>query len=453
MKKLIVALLFTLLPLLLSSPTVMAAGGAGPSKDMMKGRIIEVDAAARTLVLQKDLTGEKITLTLPADMEIDKVPLNRKVLINLAHHEESQPGEGEHEAPAKEIKDISIMFLSMTLSRVLALMAIGAIGGLLSGFIGSGGAFVMTPAMMSLGVPGAVAVASNMCHKFPKAMVGAYKRWKYGQADIKLGLVMAVTAIIGVQIGIKIQKYILAAFGGAGSNLYISVVFLIVLVFVGGYVFMDAMKLAKGSKDEASVGNLALAMQKIKIPPMMHFKTANITISAWITIPVGLLTGMLAATIAVGGFIGVPGMIYILGVTAVVATATELIIAFVMGGWGSIQWGLSGLIDIRLSLLLLSSSLIGVQLGALGTTYVKDYIIKLVMSSTMLIVAVSRGVMVPAYLTDLGWMEPLSPSTLALLDNISFWSLITALATAGGIIIVAMIKGMTADRAGKKALA
>ena len=54
-------------------------------------------------------------------------------------------------------------------------------------------------------------------------------------------------------------------------------------------------------------------MQKIKLAPMMNFKTAGITISAWITIPVGLATGMLAATIAVGGFVGVPGMIYVFG--------------------------------------------------------------------------------------------------------------------------------------------
>ncbi|MBE9521197.1 MAG: sulfite exporter TauE/SafE family protein, partial [Proteobacteria bacterium] len=99
------------------------------------------------------------------------------------------------------------MFMDLKVSKIVALLIIGLIGGLLSGFIGSGGAFVLTPAMMTLGVPGAIAVASNMCHKFPKAMVGAYKRYKYGQADIKLGLVMAVTAIIGVQIGIKFQKY------------------------------------------------------------------------------------------------------------------------------------------------------------------------------------------------------------------------------------------------------
>jgi len=441
MKKLLFILMFALLPLAMVAQSALAAGD-GPSKDMLKGIITEVNAAERTLVFQKDDTKEFMTLTLGEKMQPEDMKMNQKVLINL----------DKHAAADKVMKDVSIMFIDMSVSKLLALLVIGAVGGLLSGFIGSGGAFVMTPAMMSLGVPGAVAVASNMCHKFPKAMVGAYKRWKYGQADIKLGLVMASTAVIGVQIGIKIQKHILNQFGGAGSNLYISAVFMVVLVFVGGYVFYDAWKLAKGGGKE-TVSKLAIAMQKINLPPMMHFKTAKVTISAWITIPVGLLTGMLAATIAVGGFVGVPGMIYVIGASAMVASATELIIAFVMGAWGSVQWGLSGLIDIRLALLLLATSLIGVQLGALGTTYVKDYIIKVVMATTMLIVAVSRGVKIPGYLIDLDLMSPIDAGTLALLEGISFWSLVTALGSAALIIIVAMVKGMTADRHSKRALA
>jgi len=428
MKKLLIILMFALLPLTTLAQSALAAGD-GPSKDMLKGVITEVNAAERTIVFEKDGTKELVTLVMNEKMQPEDMKLNQKVLINL----------DKHAATSNTMKDVSVMFMDMTASKLIALLVIGAIGGLLSGFIGSGGAFVMTPAMMSLGVPGAVAVASNMCHKFPKAMVGAYKRWKYGQADIKLGLVMASTAVIGVQIGIKIQKYILAQFGGAGSNLYISAVFMVVLVFVGGYVFYDAYKLAKGG-GEATVGKLAISMQKINIPPMMHFKTAKVTISAWITIPVGLLTGMLAATIAVGGFVGVPGMIYVFGVSAVVASATELIIAFVMGAWGSVQWGLSGLIDIRLALLLLATSLIGVQLGALG------------MATTMLIVAISRGVKVPGYLADLELISPIDPGTIALLEGISFWALVAALGSAGIIIIVAMIKGMTADSRSKKAV-
>jgi hypothetical protein len=183
---------------------------------------------------------------------------------------------------------------------------------------------------------------------------------------------------------------------------------------------------------------------------MIHFKVAKVTISAWITIPVGLATGMLAATIAVGGFIGVPGMIYVVGTSAVVASATELGIAFIMGMWGSVQWGLSGLIDIRLTLLILSASLIGVQLGALGTTYVKDHMIKIVMGAVMLIVAVSRGTKIPGYLADLGLRAPLNDSLASLLNQISFWSLVTALVTAGVIITGAMIHGMHIARCEKQ---
>ena len=62
--------------------------------------------------------------------------------------------------------------------------------------------------MMSMGVDGLVAIASNMCHKFPKALVGAYKRYKYGQVDLKLSAVMALSAIAGVIIGIDIQQKI-----------------------------------------------------------------------------------------------------------------------------------------------------------------------------------------------------------------------------------------------------
>ena len=140
-------------------------------------------------------------------------------------------------------------------------------------------------------------------------------------------------------------------------------------------------------------------------------------------------------------------MIYVVGASALVASATELIIAFIMGAWGSIQWGLSGLIDIRMTLLILAGSLIGVQLGALGTTYVKDYMIKIVMAAVMLIVAVSRGAKIPGYLADLNLISQLEQQSASTLDIISFWSLMLALAVAGIIITVAMIKGMMQARA------
>jgi hypothetical protein len=255
---------------------------------------------------------------------------------------------------------------------------------------------------------------------------------------------MAASATVGVQIGIKVQEVILAKWGQAGSNLYVSVAFVVVLVVVGGYVFYDAWKIAKsGNFDQTS--RLAEWLQSIRIPPMIHFKTADITISLWFTIPVGLATGMLAATIAVGGFIGVPGMIYVVGAPGLMSSATELVIAFLMGLGGSVKWALNGMIDIRLTLIILAGSLFGVQLGAIGTTYVKDHLIKVVMGSIMLMVAVSRGMAIPTYLAQLDMLS-VSKDTTSFLMQCSFVSMCLALGIGALIILGAMFKGRRSEK-------
>ena len=329
-------------------------------------------------------------------------------------------------------------FIQLDASGVIFLFIVGFIGGLVSGFIGSGGAFVLTPGMMSLGVPGTVAVASNMCHKFPKALVGSIKRYRYGQVDVKLGLYLAAFAGIGVQIGIKVQNYILGLWGQAGSDLYVSVSFVVVLVVVGSIVMVDAVKSARSCSAEQTC-SLALRLQKIELWPMMTFKKANLRISMWFLLPVGLATGLLAATIAVGGFVGVPGMIYILGAASLVASATELVFAFVMGLAGSINWAMHGMIDIRLTLIILAGSLLGVQLGAIGTTFVKEHMIKIVMGSIMLIVALSRGFAMPKYLGKLGLME-VSDATVVMLDKVSFAFMVFSLVVGAVIILGSMIR-------------
>jgi len=71
-----------------------------------------------------------------------------------------------------DIAQTAANFINLDAMNIFYLFFVRVCRGLVSGFIGSGGAFVLTPAMMSLGVPGLVAVASNMCHKFPKALIG-----------------------------------------------------------------------------------------------------------------------------------------------------------------------------------------------------------------------------------------------------------------------------------------
>ena len=127
---------------------------------------------------------------------------------------------------------------------------------------------------------------------------------------------LGISAEAGVLYGAHIQESIKKAFGDAGSDLYVSVAFVVILAVVGGFVLMDAWKTYKSgtTNDEEKATKIARWVQSVNIPgTMVYFKSLNARISVLFTIPLGFATGMLAATIAVGGFIGVPAMIYVLG--------------------------------------------------------------------------------------------------------------------------------------------
>lgn len=348
-----------------------------------------------------------------------------------------------------DIAQAAANFINLDAINIVYLFFVGFVGGLVSGFIGSGGAFVLTPAMMSMGVPGLVAVASNMCHKFPKALIGAIKRAKYGQVDVKLGIVLGISAEAGVLYGAHIQEGIKKSFGEAGSNLYVSAAFVIILAVVGGFVLLDAWKTYKSGKsdEEEKVTKLARWVQSVNIPgTMVYFKSINARISVLFTIPLGFATGMLAATIAVGGFVGVPSMIYVMGAPSLMASATELVIAFVMGLGGSFKYAMHGLVDIRLAMIILAGSLFGIQLGAIGTTYVKPFMIKVVMGVIMVTVLFSRALMVPVYMSQLGLIKTLDESTASLMKSVSFGIMIFALALGAFIVLKAMWQGRRAEQ-------
>jgi hypothetical protein len=339
----------------------------------------------------------------------------------------------------------ALNFIDLTAGNVAFLLFVGFVGGMVSGFIGSGGAFVLTPAMMSMGVPGIVAVASNICHKFPKALVGALKRHKFGHVDVKLGLILGLSAEAGMLHGAGIQQRIKASLGDAGSNLYVSFAFVVVLAIVGTWVMLDAWKLyRRGSAgDDEEVTRLARWVQQVRwLGPRFYCAGARAHIPWLVTLPIGFATGMLAATIAVGGFIGVPAMHYALGVPSMMASATELVIAFVMGLGGTIKYGWDGFVDLRLAMIILAGSLFGIQLGAIGTTYVRPYMVKVVMGTIMMLVLFSRAFIIPVYLSQLGWTAPMAASTTALLEAVSFWIMVAALVSGAVIILGALANGM-----------
>lgn len=341
----------------------------------------------------------------------------------------------------------SLNFIDLTVGNVAFLLFVGFVGGMVSGFIGSGGAFVLTPAMMSMGVPGIVAVASNICHKFPKALVAAIKRHKYGHVDLKVGIILGLSAELGMLYGAGVQQSIKTRLGDAGSNLYVSAAFVVVLAIVGTWVLIDALNLyRRGATDqEEKVTRLARWVQNVKwLGPRFYSHGAKAHIPWLVTLPIGFATGMLAATIAVGGFVGVPAMHYVLGLPSMMASATELVIAFTMGLGGTIKFGWGGYVDLRLAMVILAGSLFGVQLGAIGTTYVKPFMVKVVMAAIMMLVLVSRAIIIPVYLSELGWIERIADNTAGLLKQVSFWVMVAALIVGAVIILGSLIRGMRA---------
>jgi uncharacterized membrane protein YfcA len=342
------------------------------------------------------------------------------------------------------------LFIDISTATAIQVIVLGFIGGILSGFIGSGGAFFMTPGMMNLGVQGVIAVGSNITHKFGKALVGSRKHGELGHVDKKLGIFMLITALIGIRLAVWIAT---SLFGisdthgdkGAAANLYISTVFVVILCGVGISMVTDVLKSRSGGETGPSK-RITGYLSKLRLFPMIYFPVADARISLWVLLVVGLFTGYLAGTIGVGGFVGVPAMIYVFGLSASVAAGTELFLAMFMGAFGAINYAMTGFVDIRLVLLLYVGSLPGIFIGAYGTKVVNEVVIRLVTGIIILLCVISRAIAIPIYLAQLRIVDFVEPSTYPLLNSISKYFLYASGITGALVILFQVLRAYMRKR-------
>lgn len=325
-------------------------------------------------------------------------------------------------------------------------IAVGLCAGLITGCIGAGGGFIITPALMSAGVKGILAVGTDLFHIFAKAIMGTAIHKKLGNVSVGLAVAFLVGSGIGVTGGGYINRAVYEH-NPVLSDLFISVVYVVLLGFLGFYALIDFLRLRKSSGDvgahggesnhgkEAASGKVGLParLQASKIPPQISFDEdltpGGKKIPALFVAIAGAIVGFAAAIMGVGGgFLTFPIFVYVLGVSSFTTVGTDILqIIFTAGYAGIFQYAIYGFIFYTLAMGMLLGSLIGIQIGALTTKVVKGIYIRGFYALSILAGFVNRFFSLPEKLNQ---MEIINISD-SLAKGLSFVGLIVFFVVIG----------------------
>jgi len=313
-----------------------------------------------------------------------------------------------------------------TMEMFLVSLAIGLCAGMITGCIGAGGGFILTPALMSVGVKGIMSVGTDMFHIFAKAIMGTTLHRKMGNVSVGLALVFVIGSVTGSTVGGIINRGFYEK-NPALSDAFISAVYVLILGFLSIYTFADFFRQRRqASTQTAASGDLtklAKSMQGIKVPPYIgfdqHVVPGGRRISVYPVIVAGFVIGFVASIMGVGGgFLFFPTFVYGLGVSTLTTVGTDLLQIIVTAGYTSIvQYAVYGFVFYTLAMGLLLGSLVGIQIGAIVTKLVPPIVITGFYALTTFAGFVNRGFALPGTLTKAGYMS-MAASTSKVLDAV-----------------------------------
>jgi hypothetical protein len=245
------------------------------------------------------------------------------------------------------------------------LVSAGGIIGFLSGMLGVGGGFLMTPVLMMIGVPATIAAASDTTAIVATSASGMAAHFRLKNVDLRMGSVCLTGGLTGSAIGVQVIK-VLRAVGNA--DLLITVMYIVVLGGVGTFIVRDSFKkLRRGAlvaKPRARPSSGPGLLQRL--PLQMEFARSGVRHSFLVPFSVCCMVGIMTAVMGVGGgFIMVPTMVYLLRMPAHVAVGTDLFqIMFTCIGATLMQASTNHTVDLVLALLIAAGSTVGAQIGA-----------------------------------------------------------------------------------------
>lgn len=261
------------------------------------------------------------------------------------------------------------------------LVLIGFSVGTIGGFFGMGGAWMVTPGLNILGFPMAFAIGTDMAHIAGKSMISTMRHSKFGNVDYKLGLVMLGGTMAGIEAGAQMVMY-LERLGNVDS--VVRWVYAAFLALIACMVFYDYVK-ATRQKRAGRVGEHGAkgitwyaTLHRIKIPPMVDFRTAGFSCSVWLPIGVSFITGLLAGFLGIGGgLLRMPALVYLIGCPTHIAVGTDLFEVMISGLYGAFTYSLKGRIEIVAVFVMLTGAAVGAQIGTVATKYAQGYGIRI----------------------------------------------------------------------------
>jgi len=209
------------------------------------------------------------------------------------------------------------------------LLGLGGIVGILSGMFGVGGGFLMTPLLFFIGIPPAVAVATEANQIVASSFSGVLAHLKRKTVDLRMGTVLLIGGLIGAALGVVVFNYLKAQ---GQVDLLVKLCYVIFLGVIGSLMFIESLNAIRRSK--ASGGAVPKRRKHNwvhNLPFKMKFRVSGLYISVIPPLIVGVLVGILAAIMGVGGgFIMVPAMIYLLGMPTKVVVGVDIVLAVLL---------------------------------------------------------------------------------------------------------------------------
>ena len=270
----------------------------------------------------------------------------------------------------------------------LVIVGLGALMGFLSGMFGVGGGFLTTPLLIFYGVPPTVAAASAASQVTGASVSGVFAHTRRGGVDYLLGAVMVVGGVVGTFFGAALFR-VLQELGQIDT--VINILYVIMLGAIGGMMGNESIQSLRAVRS-----GTPLPARKRRHHPMVanlpwcwRFYRSGLYISPIAPLLLGFVTGVLTMLLGIGGgFILVPAMLYILGVSASVVVGTSLFEILFVTMLATMMHALTTkAVDIVLAVLLLLGSVSGAQIGAQFAQKARPEYLRLALAVIVLLVA------------------------------------------------------------------